>query len=62
MGDNEVTQPPFSGAQLVYVMLKPGVMDPVAASAAMAIRDFQMDLEAVAPLRKSWFGGLDDAQ
>ncbi|MCH2127539.1 MAG: phosphoribosylformylglycinamidine synthase subunit PurL [Pirellulaceae bacterium] len=62
VGDNEVTQPPFSGAQLVYVMLKPGVMDPVAASAAMAIRDFQMDLEAVATLRKYWIGGLDDQQ
>ncbi|MEQ8836522.1 MAG: phosphoribosylformylglycinamidine synthase subunit PurS, partial [Lacipirellulaceae bacterium] len=47
-------------AQLVHVLLKPGVMDPVAQSAEAAARDFGYDIDAVRTLRKYWIGGIDD--
>lgn len=49
-------------AQIVHVLLKPGVMDPVAQSAETAARDFDYEIDAVRTLRKYWIGGIDEAQ
>jgi phosphoribosylformylglycinamidine synthase len=47
----------FGDAQLVHVLLKPGVMDPVAQSALKAIADFEIDARAVRTFRKYWLSG-----
>ncbi len=65
IGDEELNQAPASTAQrprLIHVLLKPGVMDPVAQSAQAAIADFQIDVDAVRTLRKYWVDGLADEQ
>ncbi|HZZ28721.1 MAG TPA: phosphoribosylformylglycinamidine synthase subunit PurL [Pirellulales bacterium] len=49
-----LTAPP----QLVHVLSKPGVMDPVAQSAQAAIADFGLSVEAVRTLRKFWLANL----
>lgn len=49
-------------AQLIHVLLKPGVMDPVAQSAADAIGDLGVDADAVRTIRKYWVAGLDERQ
>ena len=46
--------------QLVHVLPKPGVMDPVAQSVLSAIADFGIRAEAVRTLKKYWIGGLPD--
>src|SRR4051812_2062087 len=58
---------PLAGAtgnkfQLVHVLPKPGVTDPVAASTLAAITDFGIAAEAVVTLRKYWISGLDHGQ
>jgi len=64
VGDASLATPPadFSSgsdaAQLVHVMLKPGVMDPVAQSAQQAIADFGLQADEVRTLRKFWLHGL----
>ena len=45
-------------AQLVHVLPKPGVTDPVAESALRAIADFGLKADAVVTLRKFWFDEL----
>ncbi|MDO4569817.1 MAG: phosphoribosylformylglycinamidine synthase subunit PurL [Planctomycetia bacterium] len=50
------------GETLVHVLPKPGVMDPVAASAAKAMRDMGIETEAIRTFRKFFFAGLSDAQ
>ena len=47
--------------QCVTVLLKPGVMDPVAQSTLTAAADLGVAAEAVMTLRKYWFAGADDA-
>ncbi|QDS98356.1 phosphoribosylformylglycinamidine synthase subunit PurL [Adhaeretor mobilis] len=49
-------------AQLVHVLLKPGVMDPVAQSAEAAARDFGLEIDAVRTLRKYWIAGEDSSK
>jgi len=44
--------------QLVCVILKPGVMDPVAQSAQQAIAEFGIPVEAVRTLSKYWIDGV----
>jgi phosphoribosylformylglycinamidine synthase II len=51
-----------SSGQCVQVLLKPGVMDPVAQSARGAAADLGVSTEAVVTLRKFWFGGADEQQ
>jgi phosphoribosylformylglycinamidine synthase len=46
-----------AAAQLVQVLLKPGVMDPVAQSAEAAARDLGAEVAAVRTLRKYWIAG-----
>ena len=50
-----------AAAHCVTVLLKPGVMDPVAQSALAAAADLGVPLEAVATLRKYWFAGASEA-
>jgi phosphoribosylformylglycinamidine synthase len=46
----------------VTVLLKPGVMDPVAQSVRTAAADLGVEIEAVASLRKYWFARVSDAE
>lgn len=57
-GDSVLLEPPSPEMQPVYVLPKPGVMDPVAMSAAAAIEDFGWRARAVRTFRKYWFRGL----
>lgn len=65
-GSNELSDVPGSDfatstPEIVYVLPKPGVTDPVAESAKKAILDFGIDLEAVRTFKKYWICGLDAA-
>jgi phosphoribosylformylglycinamidine synthase len=60
VGDPRLAKPPGAEQQLVHVLMKPGVMDPVAQSALSAIADFGLQPEAVRTLRKYWLGELPD--
>jgi len=60
VGDELFCEPPEDCQRAVYVLRKPGVMDPVAQSAEGAIRDQGLDVEAVRTYRKYWFGSLAD--
>jgi len=65
IGDDRLNEPPNGAAdslRQVHVLLKPGVMDPVAQSAEQAIADFDIQVDAVRTLRKYWIGGLADDQ
>jgi phosphoribosylformylglycinamidine synthase subunit PurSL len=64
-GDSGVTAFPSASRwplQIVQVLPKPGVTDPVAASTLAAIRDFGIAADSVVTLRKYWIGGLSAAQ
>jgi len=64
VGSESLAQPPVNAdpaARLVHVLLKPGVMDPVAQSARQAIADFGLPVDEVRTFRKHWIAGLDDA-
>lgn len=60
VGDERLSTPPGAEKRLVQVLMKPGVMDPVAQSALGAIADFGMRPDAVRTLRKYWLGDLAD--
>ncbi|MCA9265391.1 MAG: phosphoribosylformylglycinamidine synthase subunit PurS, partial [Planctomycetales bacterium] len=62
VGDAELQGKGSDDARLVYVMPKPGVMDPVANSALAALRQLQMPVDAVRTYRKYWLQGLSDGQ
>ncbi len=62
VGDASLARPPRTGQQLIHVLPKPGVMDPVAQSALSAMLDGGWQATAVRTLRKYWIGGADDAQ
>ena len=55
-------RPPAPAARLVHVLLKPGVMDPVAPKRQQAIADFGIRVDAVRTFRKYWVEGLPDDQ
>ena len=64
VGDAVLSQSPepaTGSPNLIHVLRKPGVMDPVAQSAAQAIADFNVTVDAVRTLRKYWITGLDPA-
>lgn len=64
VGDAALAQPPAGAAPAacpVHVLRKPGVMDPVAASAQQAIADFALRADEVRTFRKYWIEGLDGA-
>jgi phosphoribosylformylglycinamidine synthase subunit PurSL len=51
-----------SANNLIHVLPKAGVTDPVAASTLAAITDFGIPADTVVTLRKYWVGGLTDDQ
>lgn len=53
--DPLLAKPPDAHTELVYVLPKPGVMDPVAQSTLSAIADFPIPATAVRTFRKYWF-------
>jgi phosphoribosylformylglycinamidine synthase len=53
---------PKSAFQCLTVLLKPGVMDPVAQSVQAAAADLGIELEAVASFRKYWLAGASDVE
>ncbi len=61
--DPSLTNPPagFGESQLVQVMPKTGVMDPVAPSAERATLDLGLAKPMVRTLHKYWLGGIDAA-
>lgn len=59
LGEEHLNQPPGGGGQLVHVLFKPGVMDPVAESALQAMQDYQFEVDSVRTLRKYWFKNAD---
>lgn len=65
VGDSILTTAPSTNgpaSTLVQVLLKPGVMDPVAQSAEMAARDFGVPIDAIRTLRKYWISGVNVEQ
>ena len=61
--DPQLTASPIgSDALLVHVVLKPGVMDPVAQSAEAAVADFAYSIEALRTIRKYWIAGATQDQ
>ncbi len=61
-GDARLAEPPNKNGKLIHVLLKPGVMDPVALSAEAAARDFGFSLDAIRTLKKYWIDATDDQQ
>ena len=63
-GDTRLAMPPKaahgSAGTLVHVLLKPGVMDPVAQSAEAAAEDFGFSIGAIRTLRKYWVDAASD--
>ncbi|MBI2824535.1 MAG: phosphoribosylformylglycinamidine synthase subunit PurL [Planctomycetia bacterium] len=57
-GDAALSESPGGRMQLVHVLPKPGVMDPVAQSALGAIADLGIEATAVRTFRKLWLGNL----
>ncbi len=62
VGADALQQAPEGQPHLVYVLLKPGVMDPEAESALKAIGDFGVQATAVRTLSKYWIGPLSRQQ
>ncbi len=62
IGSRQLSDPPGDFRQLVYVLPKPGVMDPVAQSALAAIADLGLKAEQVRTFRKYWLAELKRAQ
>ena len=62
VGEEALLAHPDGRRRLVHVLPKPGVMDPVAQSAAAAMRDLvgAESIAAVRTLNKYWFGDLAD--
>ncbi len=58
VGDAALERARGAAACVVHVLPKPGVMDPVAQSALVAIGDFGLKPEAVRTLKKYWLGDL----
>lgn len=61
VGDEVLSRSPLEDGQLVYVLPKPGVMDPVALSAKQAMNDLGSPASDVRTLRKYWIHGADAA-
>ncbi len=56
VGHIDLESPPAEGfTQRVYVLPKPGVMDPVAQSALRAVRDLGLVADEIRTFRKYWF-------
>ena len=62
VGDRRLSVAPNGESEVVYVLPKPGVMDPVAQTTLLAIRDFQFAADAVRTFKKYWIDGLSPDQ
>ncbi|MCS7239344.1 MAG: phosphoribosylformylglycinamidine synthase subunit PurL [Thermoguttaceae bacterium] len=62
VGSPELNDLPAGFHHLVYVLPKPGVMDPVAQSTQAALRDLGLEVEAVRTFRKFWITALGEGQ
>ena len=62
VGDDALHQSPIDGGRMVYVLPKPGVMDPVAMSALQGIRDFGLEVRQVRTFSKYWLDGVASEQ
>lgn len=62
VGDPVLSQPPAGEPQLIHVIPKAGVMDPVAQSAQVAMGDLGVPVDAVRTLRKYWVEQIDESQ
>ena len=60
VGDAELNKPPQKDLHPLHVLLKPGVMDPVAQSALSAITDLQINVKAIRTLKKYWLPNLEN--
>ena len=58
VGSDDLTEPPGDTSRLVHVLPKPGVMDPVAASAITAADELSIPVRHVRTMRKFW---IDDS-
>jgi phosphoribosylformylglycinamidine synthase II len=61
-GEKLLSSPNGEQACLLQVLLKPGVMDPVAQSAEAAVSDFGFSVAALRTLRKFWISGATQQQ
>ena len=59
VGDAVLNQPPQNDLCPLHVLLKPGVMDPVAQSALRAISDLGIEVQAIRTLKKYWLPDLE---
>ena len=62
VGAAELGQSPKGQSQLLHVLPKPGVTDPVAKSALAAMEDLGMPVRAVRTFSKYWLEGLNSHQ
>ena len=62
VGDPALAESQNGAKQLVYVLPKPGVMDPVAQSAEQAIADYDIPVTAVRTFQKYWIGDSSTAE
>ena len=62
VGQPQLAAPRGKLDQLVHVLPKPGVMDPVAQSTLQALQDMGLPVEQVTTLRKYWLSGLEPAE
>ncbi|MCL6505343.1 MAG: phosphoribosylformylglycinamidine synthase subunit PurS, partial [Pirellulales bacterium] len=62
VGEQRLLESALPEARLVYVLPKPGVMDPVAETALAVLREQGWDVRAVRTLRKYWLSGLDEVR
>jgi phosphoribosylformylglycinamidine synthase subunit PurSL len=62
VGEAELLAGPAGLPRLVHVLLKPGVMDPVAQSTRGALADLGLKADAVRTLQKYWLPDLGEAQ
>ena len=60
VGEDVLSQSPNGTAQLIHVLPKPGVMDPVAMSAKNALADAGISVDEVRTFKKYWLADLPD--
>ena len=61
VGDPQLVNGRGGLTQLVHVLPKPGVMDPVALSTLQALQDMSLPVEQVTTFRKYWLSNLESA-
>ncbi|MBX3422499.1 MAG: phosphoribosylformylglycinamidine synthase subunit PurL [Pirellulaceae bacterium] len=62
VGDPVMAESRNGLSQLVHVLLRPGVMDPVAISSLQALQDMSLPVDFVATYRKYWLSDLTPQQ